>query len=396
MYNKIRIVFLLLTLPVIFIAFQSCEKDVNDLGFNYIPPDDTLGTIVLDSRADSMQITSNNYRKYISTYSSEFNLIGKYQDYESKFFVKFTGDFGSYDSCKVLSAYLYLSYNNYYYQDSLGQLSFNVYPLTDTITFSTATLDNLPSTIIGTQILGTYSGIPVDSARINFPLDTSTVRKWIWKAANSNYSFNNYGIALVPNSSSTSIKGFLPGIYVADSLKPTIRAIVMKNSDIDTIFIRNSENVTFNTAPESIMMNQRFIIHSGISFRNILNFDLSKLPSQVTINEAYMELTLDSTASYIKNSKETRIAFSMVTDSGQKKSDGSYYYTSRMDTNKNIFYVRFQPIVQKWVLGLNPRYGILVNYIYEINGIDKYVFYSPDAADESKRPKLRIRYTPRN
>jgi hypothetical protein len=170
----------------------------------------------------------------------------------------------------------------------------------------------------------------------------------------------------------------------------------MKNTDIDTIFIRNSENVTFNTAPESIMMSQRFIIHSGISFRNLLNFDLSKLPSQVTINEAYMELTLDSTASYIKNSKETRIAFSMVTDSAQKKSDGSYFYTSRMDTNRNVFYVRFQPIVQKWCLGKNPQYGILVNYIYEINGIDKYVFYSPDASDVSKRPRLRIRYTPRN
>lgn len=396
MYKKIRTILLFLILPIIFIVVQSCEKEINDLGFNYLPPDDTLGTILLDSRTDSMQITSNNFRKYISTYSSEFNLIGIYQNYESKFFVKFTGDFGSYDSCSVLSAVLYLTYNNYYFQDSLGQTSFNVYPLTDTITFSTAKADNLPASIIGSQILGTYSGTPVDSAKINFPLDTSTVRKWIWKAANSNYSFNNYGIAFVPNSSSTSIKGFYPGIYVADSLKPTIRAIVMKNSDIDTIYIRNSENVTFNTVPESIMMNERFIIHAGISFRNLMNFDLSKLPPRVSINEAYLELTLDSSASYIKRANETRIAFSMVTDSAEKKSDGAYYYSSRMDTNKNIFYVRFQPIFQKWSLGANPQYGILVNYIYEINGLDRYVFYSPDASDVSKRPRLRIRYTPRN
>ncbi|MBN1633829.1 MAG: hypothetical protein JW917_06665 [Ignavibacteria bacterium] len=396
MHKKIRTVFLSLILPIIFIVLQSCEKEPNDLGFNYIPTDDTLGTIVLDSQTDSMQITSDNYRKYINTYLSEFNLIGKYQNYESKFFMKFTGDFGSYDSCSVLSADLYLSYNNYYFQDSLGHLSFNVYPLNDTITFSTATADNLPSTIIGTEILGTYSGVPVDSARIGIPFDTSIVRKWIWLASNSGYSFKNYGIALVPNSSSTSIKGFLPGIYVADNLKPTIRAIVEKNSDIDTIYIRNSENVSFNTVPESIMMNERFIIHSGISFRNVLKFDLSKLPFQVTINEAYLELTLDSSSSYIKNSNETRIAFSMITDSAEKKSDGSYYYTARTDTNKNIFYIRFQPIFQKWNLGINPNYGILVNYIYEYNGLDKYVFYSPDALDASKRPRLRIRYTPRN
>ncbi len=393
MHRKYK--FLILTLLLIMAVIQSCEKEVNDLGFNYIPPDDTLGTLILESGKDSMQITAFNYRKYINTYLSEMNLIGKYQNYESKFFIKFTGDFGSYDSCSVLAADLYLSYNNYYYQDSLGQLSFNVYPLTDTISFSTATADKLPPEIIGIDILGSYSGIPADSVRIGFPVDTSIVRKWIWKAANSNYPFNNYGIALVPNSSSTSIKGFLPGIYVADSLKPTIRAIVQKNSDIDTIFIRNSESVTFNTAPESIMMNERFVIQSGVSFRNSMNFDLSKLPPRVTINEAYLELTLDSSSSYIKRTNETRIAFSMIIDSSAKTSDGFYYYSSRTDTNKNIFYVRIQPIFQKWSLSINPNLGILVNYIYETIGLDKYVFYSPDASDVSKRPKLRIRYTPR-
>lgn len=391
-FNFVLLTFLLISVAV----FQSCEKDPNDLGFNYVPPDDTLGTLVLESQKDSMQITSTNFRKYINTNLTEFNLIGKFQNYESKFFLKFTGDFGSYDTCSVLAAQLYLSYNNYYFQDSNGQLSFNVYPLLDTITFSNATVDNLPSSIIGTNVLGTYSGVPVDSARISFPLDTSVVRQWIWKAANSNYSFNNYGIALVPNSSSTSIKGFLPGIYVADSLRPVIRAIVQKNADIDTIFIRNSESVTFTSAPESVMLGERFVVQAGVSFKNLLKFDISKLPPRVTVNEAYLELTLDSNASFIKNSNETRIAFSMITDSAQKTSDGFFYYTSRKDADKCIFYVRVQPIFQKWSLNINPNLGILVNYIYEKNGIDKYVFYAPDASDVSKRPKLRIRYTPRN
>jgi len=388
-----RVSFLIIIIITGFV-FQSCEKDPNDLGFNYVPPDDTLGTLILESQTDTMAITYDNYRKYINTYLAPYNLVGKYQEYDSKFFLKFTALSPDYDSCTVLSSELYLSYNDYFFQDSLGTVSFNVFPLTDTLTFSTVNLDNLPSSIIGTSSAGNYTGVPVDSARIGFSIDTGLVRQWLWKAANSNYSFNNYGIAFVPTLSSTSIKGFYSGLYVADSLKPTLRAIVQSGSDIDTLTFSGSESITFNDASLNILMNERIVINSGVSFRNILNFDLTKLPPNVTINEAYIEMTLDASSSYIKNSNENRLAFSMIIDTSLKASDGFFYYSSKKDTN--IFYVRVQPIFQKWNLGISPKYGIIITHIFENTSLDRYVFYSPDASDISKRPKLRIRYTPRN
>ncbi len=375
------------------IGFWGCEQEPNDLGLNFLPGNDTLGTVVLNSETDTMQISALSFLEYINTYPSYFSLIGLYQNYESKFLLKFKDITSNYDSCTVLSANVYLTYNNYYFQDSLGITSFNIYPLTDTITFSTITYDKFNNSYIGTDLLGSYTGTLSDTTTIGIPIDTSIVRKWLWKAANSNYPYENNGIAFVPTTLSTSIKGFYSSLILTDSIKPYITAVVQKGTKIDTIKLSSSESVTLSNVTNILIPQDRFILNTGISYRSILKFDLGKLPQNVTINEAYLEFKLDESNSFIKNRSDSRIAFSRVTDTtGNIQTDGILFFTSKKDSI--TYTIRMQYIFQKWNMGA-PNYGVLLNYVYDYQGLDKYAFYSQSILDATKRPLLIIRYTPR-
>jgi len=108
---------------------NGCEEEPSELGLNYIPPGDTFKTKTLDSQTDTILITENNPRKYINTSASANLLVGLFQQYISKALLKFKDITQDYDSATVLSAKLNLKYNNYYFEDSLGVTSFNVYSL---------------------------------------------------------------------------------------------------------------------------------------------------------------------------------------------------------------------------------------------------------------------------
>jgi len=135
-------------------------------------------------------------------------LIGKYQSYESRSVLKFNSLPTTYDSAFVISAQLKLTYNDYYFRDSLGITSFNIYSLTDTTTLSALTYDVLTPALIGSNMIGVYSGTPVDSVKISIPIDTFTVRTWLKAAANSSSTYKNNGIVFIPNASSSTIKSF--------------------------------------------------------------------------------------------------------------------------------------------------------------------------------------------
>ncbi len=275
----------------------------------------------------------------------------------------------------------------------MGITSFNIYPLLDTITFSGITYDKFNNSSIGTNLLGNYTGTLSDTTTITIPFDTTIVKQWLWKSANSNYPFENYGVAFVPNPSSTAIKGFYTSLIQTDSIKPFIKAVVQKGSKIDTIVLNSSESVSLSNVTNILIPQDRFILNTGISYRSILKFNLSKLPSKVTINDAYLELKMDPSNSFIKNYADSRIAFSRITDTtGSVQTDGILFFTSKKDSI--TYTIRLQYIFQKWNMGAT-NYGVLLNYVYDYQGIDKYAFYSQSITDASKRPLLIIRYTPR-
>ena len=388
---KISTYLLILLLPVV-IFLSGCENSPNDLGLIYISPFDTLNKKVLDSRKDSILITSTNTLKYINTSISPYIFVGRYQTYESRSLLKFISLPTGYDSFTVVSANLKLRYNNTFFQDSLGLNSFNCYRLNRYIDFSQVTYDQVTSSDIGNTSLGTYSGVLTDTAYVNIPFNGQIVSEWLKNTSDTN-TYKNYGIILLSNTNSTTIRGF----YSANisGLGPSMTLVLNKGSETDTVTLNFSSTSFIADAPASIIPNGRIILQSGVSYKCNLKFDLSKLPPNVIINEAYLELKFDPAYSFTsQNFQDRRIAIAMLTDTTLVNIDNNYFYTTLVDS---ITYgVRLNSIFQRWNSGTAVNYGIQLRNLTDATSLNKCALYSPLASDVIKTPYLRILYTKRN
>lgn len=393
LYKNIKI---LLFLPIItlFLFINGCENNLSDEGLNYISGD-TIGTILLDSQIDSMNITSSNFIKYINNYSSANMMVGKYSDYESKSLLRFSGFPVNYDTVTVLSAKLKLRYKKVFYQDSLGVTSFNIYRVNKYYDFTTLTYDKFYNEI-GTEILGTYTGTPTDTTEISITLNNQTVLDWFKYAHDTNYANKNYGIILVPNGNSTTIKSFYSYQNVNSYYYyiPNLTTIVsFPSGGQDTNVFNGSESVSLHYVPQVMNIPGRFIIQNGIAIKDILKFDLSKLPGKVIINQVLLELKVDWENSFYSSGSDTRLIGNMLI-SDTLTTDGVNYYSVRSDTNTYSLYLTVA--FQKLSNGAYSNLGFLFKNIYDYSNLDRYVFYGPDYSDVTKRPRLKIRYTIRN
>ncbi|MDD5361679.1 MAG: DNRLRE domain-containing protein [Ignavibacteria bacterium] len=385
----IRALVLILGIGGLFV-FQSCENNPNELGLEFILSD-TLGTKVLDSNRDTMQITHNNYKKFINTSASADFFVGKTQGYESKALLKFDGLSSAYQGGTVLSATLKFHYAKYAFTDSMGSVSFNMYPLNTNYNFTTITNDSFSTGSIGSTLIGTYTGAPTNYNEIAIPFDAQTAKNWLEYAADTSYAAKNYGMILMPNASSNTIKGFSKSI---DTLCPKLVIIVNKNNVTDTLTyssIGNSGAVSLIDAPSSIYMADRIVLQNGVMFGDIINFNISKLPGRVTINQAYLKIKLDK-ANSITAYTNPGIYFAGVTDSVLKLSTGSI---TAIQEDSITYSVTLNSIFQSWNYGVVANLGVRLFNLSESVNLDKLVFFGPSVQDTAKRPKLIIRYTPR-
>ena len=377
---------------LISVIYQSCANDPNDLGLNYISSNDTTGVRFLDSEADTMSITSTNYLNYINNHFADLIFTGKYQSYESKALLKFYNLPSDKDSAKIISAVLTLKYGNYYFKDKTGLTDFNVYKVISNLDYNTITFDSVSSSDFGNTTLGNYSGVVADSSSISLTLNNEMIKDWFEYSADTSYAVKNNGIVLSPNISSSALKGF----YLINSntdLMPKVKVVLSKNNVTDTVSLDASVGLSLSDAPASIIPNERFLLQNGIAYRNILKFDLTKLPSNVIINNVNLQFTLDKSASFISDNTDKRIVIGMVTDSVSKK-DSLYNNASLLDTI--TYSVNLNQVFQRWNSGIMPNLGLTLKNIFELQNLDNFAIYSPAASDISKRPRLKITYTLRN
>ena len=374
------------------LAFYSCEEQISDLGQNYISPDDTLGTKILDSKTDSLTISVNNFKQFINTFLSTNMLIGNSMNYQSRTLLKFNNLPSNYDSATVVSAKVKLKYSNYFFKESSGTVSFDMFRLISELNFSTITNDSVTSANIDNTIRGSFSGNPTDSALISVNLDNQLAKDWLEYAADPNHPVRNRGIIMVPNGG-TAIKGFFSSRIEDENLRPVLEVIVTKNSQTDTLTLKESESVSLSNAPNSVIQSDRIFLQSGVAFRSILNFGLSKLPGNVIINDALLTLTLDTVNSYITSVSDQRLVAAMVTDSTAKTDSLGFITLNKVG---DVYSIRFIFIMQNWNSGLTPNLGLALRNVSETSNMDIFSFFGPTYADTSKVPRLRIRYTLRN
>lgn len=379
-----------------------CADDPSSLGLNFIPPGETTGVRIFDSFIDTMPITSENRIYYVNTSGSTNLMVGKISAYESKGLLKFTNLIDTFDNSTVVSATLKMSYKNYYFPstmaDSLAQISFDVNKIEQSLDFSTITYDSVNSSTFGTTSQGNYTGIPTaDSQEVTISLNTTMVNDWLKVAADTSYSVKNYGIVLTPNNSSAAIKGFYAAATgVDDKDRPELEIIVTKNGVTDTFSTISNGTISLSKtdfAPSS----ETFNLQAGVSYVQVMKFDLSRMPQTATINDVQIFFSVDSLNSVISGQTTKAIYSQYINDSAGLKTDittfegtpsGSGQYMMRM--------VRagVSSPFQRWLLG-QTNYGLMLFAGGQALNLDRYVLYKETASDPAKRPRVIIKYTPR-
>jgi hypothetical protein len=376
------------------VTLNGCTDEPTDLGLNFLDPDDTTGVRTLDSQTDTLTITGTNYKYRINTLGSRGILVGRYQDAEANSMIKFTGISDQYAGATVNSAILKLTFRGYSYQDLNGITSFDIFRVNKNFNYQTVTFDSVSSADIGTNVLGSYTGTLTDTTTIEITLDNQTVKDWLEAAADPEYQNPNYGIYLKATGSSTTIKSFF-SIAQGGSLIPNVLVVLTNNNETDTITLVTPESVSLCDAPIPAF-NERFITQNGIAIRNMLRFDLSKLPENVVINNAQLEFYIDRSQSYITGDSEMRMIIGMITDS-TNKTDSTFGSLNNAFIQQDSlqFITTISNIVQRWNSGLSPNLGISIRGASEIQNLDRFIFYDVDSSDINRRPRLKIVYTQR-
>ena len=379
-----------------------CADDPSSLGLNFIPPGETTGVRIFDSFIDTLPITSENRIYYVNTSGSTNLMVGKTGAYESKGLLKFTNLIDTFDNSTVVSATLKMSYKNYYFPstmaDSLAQISFDVNKIEQSLDFSTMTYDSVNSSTFGTTSQGNYTGIPTaDSQEVTISLNTTMVNDWLKVAADTSYSVKNYGIVLTPNNSSAAIKGFYAAATgVDDKDRPELEIIVTKNGVTDTFSTISNGTISLSKT-DFTPSSETFNLQAGVSYVQVMKFDLSRMPQTATINDVQIFFSIDSLNSVISGQTTKAIYSQYINDSAGLKTDittfegrpsGSGQYMMRM--------VRagVSSPFQRWLLG-QTNYGLMLFAGGQALNLDRYVLYKETASDPAKRPRVIIKYTPR-
>lgn len=383
---------MLITALTFLFLWQGCENEPNDLGITYIPSIDTTGVKYLDSEIDTMNISNSDYKYPINNYLTEYLLVGNYKNYVSKALIRFYNITADYDSSEVLSAVLKFRYSGYYFKEKGGNTSFNVYRIISKLNYSSITYDSLSSSNLSSETYANFNGIIPDSSFVSFNLDNKLVKDWLEYAADTGYAVKNYGLALIPNASSNVIKGLY---LINNNLEfiPTVTVILRKNGNTDTLTLNTSDGLSLSDAPASIIPNDRIFLQNGIAYRSVMNFDLSKLPPNVIINNATLEFTLDQSNSFISENTDKRVVLGLIKDS-IAKSDTLYIDAFLRDSV--LYSVSINSFVQRWNSGIFPNFGITMKNYYELQNLDNFAIYTSANFDVTKRPKLKITYTLRN
>ena len=139
-------------------------------------------------------------------------------------------------------------------------------------------------------------------------------------------------------------------------------------------------------------------------FRGLIKFDLSSLPSGVTINKAYLQLYAYNYSEWSQDAwpgphSKTITAYKITQDWGEttvtwnnKPSGDTGVGATAVTSNVNTWTSwDVSDLVSKWYNGQIPNYGV---YIDELNENKGYYFYaSSDHPNANIRPKLVIEYS---
>ncbi len=383
---------LLLGAVIILITFTTgCDEDPTSVGEGILPDEDfiAIDTLIIDAYesfsvdvptttggSPTLFVGENEKKRVMSIFRFDSLLTDR----------NITPD--TIDASEVFDATLYLT-PEYYLGDSTETISVELFEVLSGWSPEGFNRDVFEIINRGNESLYTSSVMLGDTNAVEFSLPRPLMRKW---AEKGEQSVIPQGLILKSNEDANGIIGFGGS---ADDNAPRLRIIYGSEEEQDTVvFSRNARAFAANLKDDPDLQNN-LIVQAGTATRAIVRFDVSELPRGALIHNAQLELTKNPYLSIPHPTiVDSLFAHHIIDVNKFTVREANRGELIRVETGENttIYRATVSEITQAWAT-VEDNNGLIIRDDHETLGLHRTSFYTEQAEDATKRPRLKIIYS---
>jgi hypothetical protein len=371
------------------ILLVGCSDDTNSVGNKLIQANEKF--TIADTTFQAVMDTAYNV-SYPNGYGT-YTVAGKTNDVEAKAWLRFTSSAlaDSLGSCTIDTVQLHITVG-YTYNNPAPYSEFQIREATTGWTQGGATRDSLPMMEIGTTVLGRISDSLLTGREIVVPLDSTSARRWI-RSINDTLAARMYGYVIMAKP------GTAPGAFgyyssTASSYYPKLVIhFVGTNGVRDSLSFIYSEDTFIATS--NVTTTRNLEVRGGVSTWSKLQFNVSSLSKAAIINNASLELTeISGSTTLGVGTPDSLYAYIAKSGGTVATIDSTYRLLGkRKDTTTTVdpvYVFTVTPYIQFLIAPGSPYDGIVLHAAYNNGSLEHRMFYSMEAADPTKRPRLVV------
>lgn len=376
------------------LLLSSCNDNPSAVGVDLIPGSDDVIFKTVDTQTDTVRQSSSSFYKKIDLGVSETLILGKNSYAESSVLLRF--DISAADSIlnyfknnsgSVSKAWIDIV-PNYYLGDKSETLDFTGNQIKTEWSPSGFDADSLA--LLQLDNTNIVSNIQTTDSTVTFDINKTYAENWIRQLISG--VEDNYGIFLKPAASTKRFIGFSAYSLYGSGNQPAMHIVVAKPNNLkpDTLIYQPYIDAHFVTGsiPVSPSGNIDFL-QSGLAMRTFLFFDLSKIPANLAVNSARLELTLDTTKTFDGTPSSKYIAIRPLKDSTAMTLTSDSLTSAVLTRDGKIFTGDISRFVQDWVKNGNNQ-GMMLELSDETTSVSRIAFYNEKEQDRYLRPRLKI------
>ncbi len=226
--------------------------------------------------------------------------------------------------------------------------------------------------------------------------DSLIVRKWI-NITKDTSKPQFFSIALVTKPGMTNI-GIWGFSQFGTSTPPSLKILFRYSNGVRDSIDLNSGSGTFLATKIPFLPSGFIETQAGVSIRSKINFNLKPISDSISraiVNNATMELTLDSAASQLgAGTPDSVLALIGGSDARPDSVSTAYFAFGYRDASKTpgiVYTFSVTSMAQQWISNPSTFQGVVLQSLTDAYSVDKLSFYS--SKDPTNAPKLRVIYT---
>ena len=388
---------------LIYLLLLSCTTDKSlPSGYDLLDRDYKGEVRILDIHPSETAV----YRRTAPAGRRATLLLGNNGYVHSNFLIRFF-DLSSIDTATVESASIMLNQVHQYGDDE--QVSVAVYPMTDQWVEYSVIWEDIETRYDNTREVGAFNiGVrdttEFDSVQIKFDIDPEIVNEWI-KSADS-----NNGLLFIAGTGD-----YMAEYYSSEATSKWANMIIVhknKDGNTDTTTVATYLNDTsllfyddITPAENELIRNpENLRVSNSTNYMTLLRFDLSLLPHDITLHQAYLQLYIDHENcefydQSIPISAKVVLADSIWTPVSMRydsltapptafisSQDETFEYTSASNVSS------LTTTVQAWHYHVLPNYGLALQAAEPGGNMADVSFFSGND-DSTRAPVMRLTYS---